>query len=57
LRVPREDAPDRTARLVRDLRGQVLDLTLEDPAIEEVIDRVFSEAQSARDEAALIAAP
>jgi hypothetical protein len=29
---------------VRDLRGQVLDLTLEDPAIEEVIDRVFSTA-------------
>jgi ABC-2 type transport system ATP-binding protein len=44
LRVPREDAPDRTARLVHDLRGQVLDLTLEDPAIEAVIDRVFSEA-------------
>ena len=44
LRVPREDAPDRTARLVQDFRGQVLDLTLEDPPIEEVIDRVFSEA-------------
>jgi ABC-2 type transport system ATP-binding protein len=44
LRVAREDAPDRTARLVQDLRGQVLDLTLEDPAIEEVIDRVFSDA-------------
>ena len=44
LRVPREDAPDRTARLVQDLRGQVLDLTLEDPPIEEVIDRVFTEA-------------
>ncbi len=44
LRVSREDAPDRTARLVQDLRGQVLDLTLEDPPIEEVIDRVFSEA-------------
>ena len=43
--VSREDAPDRTARLVQDLRGQVLDLTLEDPAIEEVIDRVFSEAR------------
>ena len=45
LRVPREDAPDRTARLVRDLGDQVLDLTLEDPAIEEVIDRVFSSAE------------
>jgi ABC-2 type transport system ATP-binding protein len=44
LRVPREDAPDRTARLVQEFRGQVLDLTLEDPAIEEVIDRVFTEA-------------
>src|SRR5260370_25813759 len=44
LKVAREDAPDRTARLVQDLRGQVLDLTLEDPAIEEVIDRVFSDA-------------
>jgi ABC-2 type transport system ATP-binding protein len=45
LRVPREDAPDRTARLVQDLRGQLLDLTLENPAIEEVIDRVFTEAE------------
>jgi ABC-2 type transport system ATP-binding protein len=45
LRVPREDAPERTARLVQDLRGQVLDLTLEDPPIEEVIDRVFSAAE------------
>jgi ABC-2 type transport system ATP-binding protein len=44
LRVSREDAPDRTARLVQDLRGEVLDLTLEDPAIEEVIDRVFTQA-------------
>src|SRR5262249_52039491 len=46
LKVPHEDAPDRTARLVQDLRGKVLDLTLEDPAIEEVIDRVFSAAAS-----------
>jgi viologen exporter family transport system ATP-binding protein len=45
LRVPRDEAPDRTARLVQDLRSKVVDLTLEDPAIEEVIDRVFSEAQ------------
>jgi ABC-2 type transport system ATP-binding protein len=42
LRVPRDEAPDRTARLVQDLRDHVLDLTLEDPAIEEVIDRVFT---------------
>ena len=54
LRVSREDAPDRTARLVQDLRGQVLDLTLEDPPIEEVIDRVFSEAEDTH-EAALVA--
>jgi ABC-2 type transport system ATP-binding protein len=46
LRVPREEAPERTARLIQDLRAQVLDLTLEDPAIEEVIDRVFSEARA-----------
>ncbi len=45
LRVPREDAPDRTARLVHDLGEHVLDLTLEDPPIEEVIDRVFSAAE------------
>ena len=45
LRVPREDAPDRTARLIHDLGEQVLDLTLEDPPIEEVIDRVFSSAE------------
>ncbi len=44
LCVAREDAAERTAQLVRDLRGHVLDLTLEDPAIEEVIDRVFSGA-------------
>jgi ABC-2 type transport system ATP-binding protein len=44
LKVSREDAAERTAQLVRDLGGHVLDLTLEDPAIEEVIDRVFSGA-------------
>jgi viologen exporter family transport system ATP-binding protein len=42
LRVPRELAAERTADLVRDLRGCLLDLTLEDPPIEDVIDRVFS---------------
>jgi ABC-2 type transport system ATP-binding protein len=45
LRVSREEAPACTARLVRDLQDQVLDLTLEDPAIEEVIDRVFTAAE------------
>ena len=46
LRVARDVAPDRVASLVRDLQGQVMDLTLEDPAIEEVIDRVFTEGQA-----------
>ena len=45
LRVSREEAPERTARMVRDLGDDMLDLTLEDPAIEEVIDRVFSTAE------------
>jgi ABC-2 type transport system ATP-binding protein len=45
LRVAREDAAERTAQLVHDLGDRVLDLTLEDPAIEEVIDRVFSTAE------------
>jgi len=45
IRVSREEAPERTARMVRDLGDEVLDLTLEDPAIEEVIDRVFSTAE------------
>jgi ABC-2 type transport system ATP-binding protein len=45
LRVPRDRAPERTADLVRDLQGRLLDLTLEDPPIEEVIDRVFSGEQ------------
>jgi ABC-2 type transport system ATP-binding protein len=44
LRVPRQEAPYRTAQLVRDLGEHVVDLTLEDPPIEEVIDRVFSTA-------------
>jgi viologen exporter family transport system ATP-binding protein len=48
LRVSREGAPESISRLIQDLRGQVLDLTLEDPAIEEVIDRVFSEADVSR---------
>jgi ABC-2 type transport system ATP-binding protein len=44
LRVPREDAPLRTARLVQDLEDDVLDLTLEDPPIEQVVDQVFTQA-------------
>jgi hypothetical protein len=41
---------------VQDLRAQLLDLTLENPAIEEVIDRVFSEADVATAEASLAGA-
>ena len=42
LRVPREVAADRTARLVQDLGTGLEDLSVEDPPIEDVIDRVFS---------------
>ena len=42
LRVPRALAADTTARIVGDLGADLADLTLEDPPIEEVIDRVFS---------------
>ncbi len=45
LRVDRRLAPDRTALLVRDFGDQVVDLTLEDPPIEEVIEGVFSRAE------------
>jgi ABC-2 type transport system ATP-binding protein len=52
LHVPRRDAPERTARLVRDLGEDLADLSLEDPPIEEVIDRVFaSERPLARGDA------
>ena len=42
LRMPRAEAPARTARLVSDLGDRIVDLSLEDPPIEDVIDRVFS---------------
>ena len=42
LRVPRALAAEQTARIVGDLGPDLADLTLEDPAIEEVIDRVFT---------------
>jgi ABC-2 type transport system ATP-binding protein len=45
LRVSREEAPERTAAIVHELGEDMLDLTLEDPAIEEVIDRVFTAAE------------
>jgi ABC-2 type transport system ATP-binding protein len=44
LRVPRELAGDRAAALVRDLEARLVDISVEDPPIEEVIDRVFSGA-------------
>ncbi|MGH2451106.1 MAG: ABC transporter ATP-binding protein [Candidatus Limnocylindria bacterium] len=42
LHVPRAVAPDRAARLVRDLGERLTDISVEDPPIEEVIDRVFA---------------
>src|SRR5207237_9801047 len=45
LRVPRAEAPARTARLVAELGDALADLSLEDPPIEDVIDRVFSGEQ------------
>jgi len=40
LRVPREETPRVTSRILADL--PVIDLTVEDPPIEEVIERVFA---------------
>ena len=48
LRVARERAPERTASLVRDLGADLADISLEDPPIEDVIDRVFSAEQPVR---------
>jgi ABC-2 type transport system ATP-binding protein len=42
LHVPRRRAPETTARLVQELGEELADLSVEDPPIEEVIDRVFS---------------
>ncbi len=42
LRVPRENVPERTARLVRDMGVRLADLSVEDPPIEEALDRMFS---------------
>jgi ABC-2 type transport system ATP-binding protein len=44
LRVPRADAPKLTARLLAEL--PVLDLSVENPSIEDVIERVFREERS-----------
>jgi ABC-2 type transport system ATP-binding protein len=46
LNVDRNAAPERTARLVNDLGDRLADISVEDPAIEEVIDRVFTSEQT-----------
>jgi ABC-2 type transport system ATP-binding protein len=46
LRVDRHVAPERAARLVNDLGERLADISVEDPAIEEVIDRVFTSEQT-----------
>jgi len=42
LHVPREVAPERTAALVRALGDRIEDISVEDPPIEDVIDKVFT---------------
>ena len=42
LHVPRDEAPERAARLVNDLGDRLADISVEDPPIEDVIDRVFT---------------
>ena len=42
LKVDRQIAPERAARLLNDLGDRLTDISVEDPPIEEVIDRVFS---------------
>ncbi|MDJ0789169.1 MAG: ATP-binding cassette domain-containing protein [Myxococcota bacterium] len=42
LRVAKQDTPEVTSRILAD--QSVLDLTVEDPSIEDVIDRVFQDA-------------
>ena len=46
LRVSRADTPEVTTRILRDL--PVADLTIEDPPIEDVIERVFADARDER---------
>ena len=46
MRVDRQVAPERTARLVNDLGSRLADISVEDPPIEEVIDRVFTSEQT-----------
>lgn len=52
IRIPRENAAERTGRLVRDLEPKLADISVEDPPIEEVIDRVFSTERSDLDSGA-----
>src|SRR5262249_57140058 len=42
VHVPREAAAERTARIVHGLGPSLADISVEDPPIEEVIDRVFT---------------
>ncbi len=44
LHVPRDAVGERTARIVGALEGALADISVEDPPIEEVIDRVFAGA-------------
>jgi ABC-2 type transport system ATP-binding protein len=53
IRIPRDSAAERTARLVRDLEAHLADISVEDPPIEEVIDRVFSTERSTLEPAAV----
>jgi ABC-2 type transport system ATP-binding protein len=54
LRVARADAPEVATRLLRDL--PVADLTIEDPPIEDVIERVFADATADQQREAVEAA-
>lgn len=46
VKIPRDSAAERTARLVRDLEPRLADISVEDPPIEDVIDRVFAGDES-----------
>jgi len=42
LHVPRDEAPARAARIVNELGDRLADISVEDPPIEDVIDKVFT---------------
>jgi ABC-type uncharacterized transport system ATPase subunit len=42
IHVPRDVAAERTASLVRALGDRIEDISVEDPPIEDVIDKVFT---------------